>query len=353
MKTIIVSSFLIIMAISAAAQSKNDMVKPPVAKTIAKIDSIHGDIRTDNYYWLREKSSPDVISYLESENAYTDALMKPTEKLQETIYSEILKRTKQTDLSVPYKLGEYWYYTRTEEGKQYPIYCRRKESMEAPEQIVLELNELAKGHKFLGLGLYQVSNDGKLLAYSLDTTGFRQYQLSFKDLRTDTVLPDSIGQVNSAAWAADNKTLFYVKEDHAKRPYRFFRHVLGQKEDELLYEENDELYRIWTYRSADKKLIFLMSASSITDEARYVHSDRPMDPLKLFLAREVGHEYSVDHREGVFYVVTNKNAKNFRLVTAPIDRPDPENWKELLPHRPAVKLEGVSLFKNHAVFIEK
>ncbi|HWP82216.1 MAG TPA: S9 family peptidase [Bacteroidota bacterium] len=352
MKPFIVG-FLIFMATIAAAQSSHDIVKPPVAKQIAKVDTIHGDVRIDNYSWLREKSNPEVISYLEAENAYTEAMMKPTENLQETIYNEILKRTKQTDLSVPYKLGEYWYYTRTEEGKQYPLYCRRKGSMEAPEQIVLELNELAKGHKFLGLGSYQVSDDGNLLAYSLDTTGFRQYQLYFKDLRNDTLLPDSIGQVNSVVWAADNKTLFYVKEDHAKRPFRFFRHVLGHKDDELLYEEKDELYRIWTYRSADKKLIFLMSASSITDEARYVSAERPMEPLKVFLEREVGHEYSVDHREGLFYVVTNKNAKNFRLVTTAIDKPEPENWRELLPHRPTVKLEGVGLFKNHAVFYER
>lgn len=344
---------VLLMMNSALAQSNGEVLRPPVARKILKVDTLHGEVRTDNYYWLREKSNPEVIAYLEAENAYTEAVMKPAEQLQKTIYEEILKRTKQTDLSVPYRLGEYWYYTRTEEGKQYPIYCRKKGSLDAPEHVVLDLNELASGHKFLALGLYRVSDDGNLLAYSLDTTGFRQYQLYIKDLESNTVLPDSIGQVNSAVWAADNKTLFYVKEDQAKRPFRFFRHIPGSKNDELLYEEKDELYRIWTYRSSDKKLIFLMSASSITNEARYLPSDQPLASLKVFLPREVGHEYSLNHRDGLFYVVTNKNAKNFRLVTTPVDKPSPEHWKEVLPHRPTVKLDGVSLFKNHAVFIER
>jgi oligopeptidase B len=264
-----------------------------------------------------------------------------------------MSRVKQTDLSAPYKLGEYWYYTRTEEGKQYPIYCRKQGTLDAAEEVTLDLNELAKGHKFLGLGLYQISDDGNLLVFSLDTTGFRQYQLGVKDLRTGKVLPDSIGQVNAAVWATDNKTLFYVKEDHAKRPYRLYRHVLGVAGDDLLYEERDELYRIWTYRSSDKKLIFLQSSSSITDEAQYLPSDQPAGTFRMLYAREVGHEYSADHREGLFYVRTNKEAKNYRLVTVPDADPSMRNWKDLLPHRPAVKLEGMTLFKDHAVFTER
>ncbi len=335
------------------AQMKSDLPMPPVAKRVAKVDTIHGDVRVDDYYWLREKTHPDVIAHLEAENKYMEAMTKPIEGLKETIYKEILSRIKQTDLSVPYKLGDYWYYTRTEEGKQYAIYCRKRGTMEAPEEVTLDLNELAKGHKFLGLGLYAVSDDGNLLAYSLDTTGFRQYQFAVKDLRTGQVLPDAVGQVNVAVWAADNKTLFYVKEDHAKRPYRLFRHVLGSAKDDLLFEEKDELYRIWTYRSSDKKLIFMQSGSSITNEAHYILSDQPASAFSLLYPREVGHEFSVDHREGLFYVRTNRGAKNFRLVTAPDADPQPKNWKELLPHRPKVKLEGVSLFKNHAVFVER
>lgn len=351
MKTTLLA--FVVLTTSSMAQLNPAVATPPVAKKVLKTTNLHGEVLADNYYWLREKTNSDVIGYLEAENKYTEAVMKPTEKLQETIYNEILKRTKQTDLSVPYKLGEYWYYTRTEEGKQYGIYCRKKSSLEAPEQVVLELNELAKGHKFLGLGLYQVSNDGNLLAYSLDTTGFRQYQLHFKNLQSNVLFPDSIGQVNSASWASDNKTLFYAKEDHAKRPYRLYRHVLGGKNDEMLYEEKDELYRLGVYRSNDKKFIFLATGSSITSEVRFLPSDHPTGVFKMFLARETGHEYDVDHREGLFYVRTNKNAKNFRLVTTPVDRPEQGSWKEIVAHRPDVKIEGFDLFKNHAVVTER
>ncbi len=344
---------LLLITSHALSQINAEMMKPPVAKKIPKVDTLHGDIRVDNYYWLREKSNPEVIAYLEAENAYTDAMTAHWKPLQETIYKEILSRIKQTDLSVPYKLGEYWYYTRTEEGKQYAIYCRKRGSMDADEQIVLDLNQLAVGRKFLGLGVYNISDDGNLLAYSLDTTGFRQYRLYIKNLVTGELLTDDIGQVNSVTWAADNKTLFYVKEDHAKRPYRFFRHVLGSKEDELLYEEKDELYRIWTYRGSDKKHIFLASASAVTTEIRYLPSDRPTESFKLIRARENEHEYYVDHREGLFYIRTNKGAKNFKLVTVPSNDPKPELWTDLVPHRPAIKLEDIHLFKDYIVFIER
>lgn len=326
---------------------------PPIARKIPKVDKIHGDVRTDNYYWLREKTNPEVIAYLEAENSYTEAMTKDLEGLRKKIYDEILGHIKQTDLSVPYRLGEYWYYTRMEEGKQYPIHCRKKGSMEGAEQVTLDLNDLAKGHKFLGLGLYEVSDDGNLLAYSLDTTGFRQYQLSLKDLRTGALLPDYVGQVNSAAWAADNKTLFYVKEDAAKRPYRLFRHMLGGSKDAMLYEEPDELYRVGVDRTSDKQYILFQTSSSITDEARILRSDDPNGTFKMLYARDIGHEYSVDHREGVFYIRTNKGAKNFRLVTVTDSDPRQSNWKELLAHRPKVKLESVQLFKHFDVFVER
>ncbi len=346
---------LVLLMISQSNSQHNNTPKPPVAKQIPKTDALHGETRTDDYFWLRDKSHPDVRSYLEAENAYTESVMKPASGLQETIYQEILKRTKQTDLSVPYRIGLYWYYTRTEEGKQYPVYCRKKGSLEGSEEVLLDLNELAKGHSFLGLGAYTVSEDGSLLAYSLDTTGFRQYQLSFKDLTTGKTLPDSIGQVNSVVWAADNKTLFYVKEDRAKRPYRFYRHTLGEdsRKDELLFEEKDELHRIWTYKSRDRKYVFLMSASSITNEARFLPSNQPGGTFRMFLAREDGHEYDLDHREGLFYVRSNKGAKNFRIATTTVDRPGLGEWKAFLPHRADVKIEGINLFKNHAVVTER
>jgi oligopeptidase B len=351
-KSLLFSILLILPALVFGQMSMNDH-KPPVAKIIPQTTSLHGETLADNYYWLREKTNPEVISYLEAENKYTEALSKPFIGLQDKIYNEILGRIKQTDLSVPYKLGEYWYYSRTEEGKQYSIYCRKPGSMDAAEQIVLDLNELAKSHKFLGLGLYQVSDDGNLLAYSLDTTGFRQYKLQFKDLRTGQTLPDSIGQVNSAVWAADNKTLFYIKEDHAKRPYRLFRHGLGGKNDPLLFEDKDELYSIYTYRSSDKKYIFLAAGSSETSEMQYLRSDQPEGAFKVLAAREFDHEYDIDHRDNLFYIRTNKNAKNYRLVTAPDTDPRSENWKEFRPHRAGIKIEGTDLFKDHLVIMER
>ncbi len=326
---------------------------PPVAKKIPKVDTVHGDVRVDHYFWMREKTNPEVIAYLESENEYTESVMKPTEEFQALLYKEILGRIKQTDLSVPYKYGQYWYYTRTEEGKQYPFYCRKHGSMAGDEEITLDLNELAKGHLFLGLGLYKISDDGNLLLYSLDQTGFRDYQGYIKDFRTGEILPDAIGQVNSAEWASDNKTIFYVKEDHAKRPYKLHRHVLETSSDDLVYEEKDELYRVWISRSNDRKYIFLYTESSITSEVHYLRSDSAAKEFTLLSAREDGHEYSVEHREGFFYIRTNKEAKNFRLVTAPVENPAFKHWKELLPDRVDIKLEDVALFKNHAVFSER
>lgn len=352
MKNIIWTLFLCTM-ITSTIEAQMQIAPPPIAKKVPKVDKIHGDVRTDNYFWLREKTSPEVIAYLEAENSYTEAMTKSLEGLRQKIYNEILGHIKQTDLSVPYKFGEYWYYTRMEEGKQYSIYCRKKGTMEAAEQVTLDLNELAKSHKFLGLGLYEVSDDGNLLAYSLDTTGFRQYQLSLKNLRTGALLPDSIGQVNSAAWAADNKTLFYVKEDAAKRPYRLFRHVVGESKDAMLFEEQDELHRVAVDRTSDKKYILFQTASAITDEAHLLRSDDPNGTFKVLYARDVGHEYNVDHREGMFYIRTNKGAKNFRLVTVTDSDPGQSNWKELLAHRPTVKLENVLLFKHFDVFVER
>jgi oligopeptidase B len=302
---------------------------------------------------MRGKTDPEVIAYLESENAYTESVMKPTEEFQAALYKEILGRIKQTDLSVPYNYGEYWYYTRTEEGKQYPVYCRRHGSMVGVEQITLDLNELAKGHQFLGLGLYKISDDGNLLLYSLDTTGFREYRGYVKDFQTGEVLPDALGQVNSAEWASDNKTIFYVKEDYAKRPYRLHKHVLGMSNDDVVYEEKDELYRVWVSRSSDHEYIFLYSESSITSEVWYLSSNKGENKFALLLAREEGYEYSVGHREGLFYIRTNKDAKNFRLVTAPVEKPSSGNWSELVPHRTDIKLEDVALFRNHAVFSER
>ena len=339
---------------AAQAQLALDTAKPAAAKKVPKEMSIHGDKRVDDYFWLREKTSPEVISYLNAENAYTKAIMAPTEPFQAALYKEMLGRIKQTDLSVPYRLGEFWYYSRTEEGKQYPIHCRKKGSLEGKEQVTLDINELGKGKKFTSLGAYQISDDGNLLAYSMDHSGFREYTLYIKNLATGESLTDRIAKISgSPTWAANNKTFFYVIEDAAKRPYRLFRHILGKEKDDLVYEEKDELYRLGAHRSRDKEYLFADSRSSTTSEARYMHSDRPQDALQVILPREEKHEYDVEHRDGLFYIRTNKDAKNYRLVTAPVENPAPANWKEMIAHRPDVLLERIDLFTRHGVVKER
>ncbi|MBI3789193.1 MAG: S9 family peptidase, partial [Ignavibacteriales bacterium] len=352
MNKLILTCVLIAIAGSIVVAQTSSM-NPPIAKKIQKTDTLHGDTRVDNYFWLREKTNPEVISYLNAENAYTESQTKTVQPFGDALYKEFLSRIKQTDLSVPYKLGDYWYYTKTIEGKQYTIYCRKKGGLDAPEEVTLDLNQLAEGHKFLGLGAYEVSDDGNFLAYSTDTTGFRQYYLFIKDMRTGKVLPDKFGRVISVEWAADNKNIFYTTDDAAKRPYQLYRHELGAANDQLLYEEKDELYRVFVYRTSDKKYLVLQSASSITTEARYLPANTPTGEWNIMLPREINHEYVVDHHEASFFIRTNKNAKNYKLVAVPDTDPRVENWQEILPHRPDVKLEGVNLFASYAVFNER
>lgn len=326
---------------------------PPVAKKIPKTTTIHGDTLVDDYFWLREKSNPDVINYLKAENAYTEAVMKPTAALQETLYTEMLARIKETDLSVPYPKDGYLYYTRTEQGKQYPIYCRKKGTLRAKEETLLDLNAMAAGKAFLSLGAFQVSNDGNLLAYSMDESGFRQYKLHVKDLRTGQLLPDTAERVTSVTWANDNKTLFYVTEDATtKRSNQFFRHALGGK-SQMLFEEKDELYRIGAGRTRSRGYIFLYISSSTTSEVRYLSADKPNGELKLMLAREKDHEYYPDHHGNLFYIRTNDKGRNFRLVTAPVTDPSKKNWKELIAHRSDVMLEDTDFFAGHYVVYER
>ncbi len=338
----------------ARAQNMMSGLTPPVASKTPRTDTTNGDTRIDNYFWLREKKNPAVISYLEAENAYTEAVMKPTAELQQKLYAEMLGRIKQTDQNVPYKLGDYYYYTRTVEGQQYPIFARKRGSLDAKEEITLDVNELAKGLKFMSVGAYQVSDDGNLLAYSTDSTGYRQYTLHVKDLRTGALLPDTVERVDSVQWARDNKTLFYVTEDAVtKRSDKYFRHVLGTDAYDLVYEEKDELYDIGAYRTRDRAYIILESESKTTSEARYLPADKPMDAFRVFRPREIDHKYFVDHRGDLFYIRTNKGAKNYRLVTAPVSDPDMKNWKEIVPGRKDVKLDGVALFAEHMVLAER
>ncbi len=324
---------------------------PPTAKTQPKIDTLHGDTRTDNYFWMREKSSPEVIAYLEAENAYTDSVLTPTKALQETLYTEMKGRIQETDLSVPYKYGDYYYYSRTEEGKQYLTACRKHGSLDAPEEVVLDLNALAEGHSYLGLGAYKVSDDGSLLAFSTDVTGFRQYTLQVKDLRTGELLPDRIEKTGSVDWAADGKTLFYTVEDDAKRPYRLYRHVLGVMEDTLVYEETDAQFNLEASRSRSKAFLFVTSESSDTTEVRYLASDQPGSDLIVYRPREDKHRYYADHHADQFFVRTDKDAKNFRIVSAPVTAPN--EWTEFIAHDPTITREDMDFFTAHAVVSER
>ena len=326
---------------------------PPVAKRIPKTTTMHGDKLVDNYFWLREKSNPEVLNYLKAENEYTAALMKPTAALQDTLYKEMLGRIKETDLSVPYPKDGFLYYTRTEQGKQYPIYCRKKGTLRGKEETLLDLNAMAEGKPFLSLGAFQVSNDGNLLAYSTDESGFRQYKLHIKDLRTGQLSSDTAERVTSVTWANDNKTLFYVTEDATtKRSNQFFRLTLGGK-SQLLYEEKDELYRIGAGRTRSRGYIFLFVASSTTSEVRYLAADKPGGDLKLIAPRQEGHEYYPDHHGKLFYIRTNDKGRNFRLVTTPVTDPSQKNWQELIAHRSDKMIEDTDFFANHYVVHER
>lgn len=330
--------------------------KPPIAKKIPKTTQIHGYTVTDDYAWLADKTKTDkdMLAYLKAETDYADAMTASTKGFQDALYKEMLARIKETDENVPYKNGEYFYYTRTEQGKQYPIFCRKKGSLTAAEEVTIDMNEMAKGHQYFNIGAYNISDNGNLLAFTTDTTGFRQYDLFVKDLTTGKISDKIAERVGMAAWATDNKTVFYVTEDATtKRSDKLFRHALGSGKHDLLYEEKDELYRIFAGRTRSKGYIVLGVASSTTSEMRYLPADNPTAELKLLLSRKEGHEYYVDHIGDRFYIRTNDKGKNFRLVTAAVSDPRQENWKELIPHRKEVMLEDVDCFAGHYLVHER
>ena len=343
------------MTLKTLEDTQTAVPNPPTAKKLPKVDVVHGDRRQDDYFWLREKSNPEVAAYLEAENAYTDAVMKPTEAFQGALYDEMLARIQETDVQVPYRHGAYFYYSRTEAGKQYPILCRKHGSLDAPEQVTLDLNDLAEGHAFLALGVYVVSDDGHLLAYSTDTTGFRQYDLFIKDLRTGVTGPALAARTGSAAWAADNRTLFYTIEDEAtKRQYRLYRHELGAATpDALVYEEADEAFNIGVGRTRSRAFLVLGAGSLTTSEASALAADDPRGAWRTIAPRVHDQEYDVDHHGGFFYLRVNDSGRNFRLVKAPVATPGRESWVEVVPHRPDVMLEGADFFQDFYVLLER
>ncbi len=344
--------FIVIVIGNTIIVAQTDM-KPPVAKKDTKITKIHGYELKDDYFWLRDKKNPEVIKYLEAENTYTESYMNPHKAFADNLYKEMLGRIKQTDLSVPYKMGDYWYYTKTVEGQQYPTFFRSKKQNGDDEQLLLDQNEMAKGHKYFSIGSFDTSDDGNLLAFSTDSTGYRQYTLQIKDLRTGKILSDKIERVTSVEWANDNKTLFLVTEDDVtKRSDKFWKHTLGSNENQLIQEEKDELFSFGVGRSRDKKMLFLRSDAATMNEVRYMPADQPTSVWKLILPREKNHEHSVDYYDGEFYIVTNRNAENFRVVRAPVADPNEKNWTDFVPHNPVIKVNDIDFFKDYAVISE-
>ena len=342
-------AFALTVTISAPAAT------PPVAKKVPHMQTLHGDKLGDEYFWLRERENPEVRKYLEAENVYTDEIMKPTEGLQKKLYDEMLGRIKETDLTVPYRDGAYFYYTRTEKGKQYSIFCRKKGSLDAAEEIYLDVNALAEGERFMSVGQRRITDDGRILAYTTDNTGFRDYTLHIKDLTTGKNFPEKILRVSSAAWAADNKTLFYTTTDPAKRSYRLWRHTLGAdpKADALLYEEKDERFGVRAWRTLSGAYLMFPSGSHTTSEVRFLDAANPTGTPSLIAPRVQDREYAADHRGDLFYILTNDQGRNNRLVTAPVADPRAENWKEIVPHRKDVMLSDIDVFADWAVLSER
>ena len=349
-----------ILSACVSLMAADPVPQPPSAPRKEHVSVWHGEKVSDPWFWLREKANPEVVAYLNAENAYTGAMTGDLQPFSEALYKEMLGRIKQTDLSVPVRRGGFYYYSRTEEGKQYPIQCRRKAGKggaydeKATEQVLLDQNELAKGLAFLGLGPLSVSDDDRTLLYSSDATGFRQYQLFTKDLATGRTSGALAERVTSYTWAGDGRHVFFTTEDAVtKRSNQLWRLDLQAGQPELVFEEKDELYRIFAGRTKDRKYLLMESQSTDTWETRYLASGSPTGAFKVLLPREKGHKYDLEHRNGTFYIRTNKGAKNFRLVTAPAATPDPKHWKAFLPHRPDVLLEGIEPFRDYLVVAEK
>ena len=317
---------------------------------------MHGAVLTDDYAWLREKESPEVTAYLNAENAYAEAAMAPLAGLRQELYEEMLSHMKQTDVTVPYRDGAWWYYARTEEGKQYATHCRKADLPGAEEQIILDGNALAEGQSFMAIGDTDVSDDGRWLAYSVDFTGFRQYTLYIKDLTTGELLDGTVERVGSITWAADNLALFYTIEDEEqKRQYQLWRHTLGSAHaaDVLVFEEPDERFNLGAGRTRDGKFLIMEASSHTTSESRFLAANDPAGAWTLVAEREEEHEYAIDHRNGLWFIRTNDQGRNFRLVTAPVATPGREHWTALLDHRTDIMLEEVDLFERFFVSCER
>jgi len=313
----------------------------------------HGERRVDDYAWLRDKTDPAVIAYLDAENAWTEEVLAPLAPVRAGLFDEMFARIKDVDASAPYPEQGYWYYQRTEEGRQYPIHCRRRGTVDGPEEILLDLNLMAEGHRYLALGVFAPSDDGRYLVFAADETGFREYTLRVKDLVTGDLLPERIPNTGSVAWAADNRTFFYTVEDHAKRKYRLWRHELGGAEDRLVYEETDERFGIGVARGPSGRFLLLHVGSHTTSEMHCLPADHPDGAWQVLAPRLADQEYDAVDRGDRFFLRVNDTGRNFRMVTAPVASPGREHWTEWLPHRDEVLIEDFDLFAGHLVLWER
>jgi oligopeptidase B len=330
---------------------------PPKAKSIPKELSIHGHNRIDNYFWLNDRENPEVIKYLENENAYLESKLNHTKPFQEKLFAEIKARIKENDMSVPYFLNGYWYYSKFEEKNEYPIYCRKKGALSEKEEIILNVNKLAEGHEYYQVADFEISIDNSIMAFSADTVGRRQYSIFFKDLKTGQLLSDEIKKTNGGiAWANDNKTLFYTINDEVTlRSYKVLKHTLGapSKKDQTVFEELDETFSTDIHKNKSRNYLVISSHSTLSTETRMLPANNPDGAFKIIQPRERDHEYSVEEYKDELYILTNWKAKNFRLMKTTIHQSEKENWKELIPHREEALLENIDIFKNFLVVEER
>jgi oligopeptidase B len=347
----------IIIIFTGCTENKNaSSMEAPRAKTERKELTKHGHTRFDNYFWLNQRENPEVIAYLEAENAYTKGMMSHTDGFQGKLFNEIVGRIKQTDISVPYLENGYYYYTRYEEGREYPIYCRKKGSTDAPEEIMLDVNRTAEGLAFCDVGSLQVSEDNTLLAYSIDTVSRRIYAIYFKNLVTGELLPDVIpNTAGNLVWANDNKTLFYSTKDESLRSDKIWKHRLGETRDDdsLVYHEEDATFRTYIYKTKSREYLVIGSGSTLSDEYRIMDASKPDEQFSVFQSRQRGLEYSISHYHDRFYIRTNHEAVNFRLMETPADKTGLENWKEVIAHRDDVLLEDFDVFNGFLAIQER
>ncbi len=356
-KTAFILFYLFFLFVYCTEQVKPwEKITPPKIEKIKKVLTIHGDTRVDNYYWLNERENPHVIKYLEEENAYLEKAMKHTEKLQDKLFNEIVGRIKQTDESVPYYDNGYYYYSRFEQGKEYPIYCRKKINLAAAEEIMLNVNEIAASHEFCQVVGLAVSEDNRFLSFGVDTVSRRKYIIHFKDLSSGAILAETIhNTTGEAVWANDNKTVFYVTKDSTLRAEKIYRHTLGTNptNDILIYHEKDATFSAGIDKTKSKKYLVISSYSTLSTEMRILNANTPNDKFKIFQPREKDHEYSIDHFEHKFYIVTNWKAKNFRLMQTEENSTEKNSWQEVIAHRSNVLLQGIELFQNYLVVSER